>query len=175
MVPSRIGPVEPRRGETRRTLVTSAKAPRRNTLKPNSGKLIPHQRSAGGSAKVRTKRSIDAHMRSPVRKQCCSRRDPLARLRADWIEKAQHFRTRLGGVLVDPRSAFFPGGSKTGANRPFQLELRQPLGPDRSSRGCSFDGIDEDRIAGRQKIDGFGQRIQFSLRAERAMICSREG
>jgi hypothetical protein len=25
------------------------------------------------------------------------------------------------------------------------------------------------------KIDGFGQRIQFSLRAERAMICSREG
>jgi len=25
------------------------------------------------------------------------------------------------------------------------------------------------------KIEGFGQRIQFSLRAECAMICSRDG
>jgi len=56
------------------------------------------------------------------------------------------------------------------------LEYRhQPSSLDRASRGCSFDGIDEDRMRIGSKIEGFGQRIQFSLRAECAMICSRDG
>jgi len=39
MVPSRIGPVEPRPRETRRALATAASLAL-NTLKPNSGELI---------------------------------------------------------------------------------------------------------------------------------------
>jgi len=87
----------------------------------------------------------------------------LARLRADWIEKAQHFQPRLGGALVDPKRdcCWNTGISRRAWIEPVEVAVLMESMKIELQIGS--------------KIEGFGQRIQFSLRAECAMICSRDG